>query len=273
MYQAVAPKPRTETRTGPVVLPLRLSAVRWQDFPVGRDRIGAPDLHTYFADLTRGYDLGHRPERVAQVAGTTFISMARELLAGCVTEGTPVDLAIVAHATPEFDPRLSAPVNLTAVLPGGPLTFTVGGNGRLAVFTALRVAAAHAWRHGHRRVLVLAMDQGATPYDLPEPVRDGAAALLLEAGDGSVEVQSAHDVGAEDVPRLLADLLCSVPGDARLVTGPGVRRPEGWSGGAATPSGYPCSGLWAGLAGDVGRPLVLADYDPAHRELSACVVR
>lgn len=256
MYQATAPAPAPVRRTGLTRIPLRLAKVVRHEFTGGRSDIDTPDMYDYFADLTRGHGLGHRRDRVEQVRGNTYIEMARTVLDGLVTADEPVDLAILAHAAPSFDPRVSAPVNLTAVLPGGPLAFAVSGQGALAVFTALRVAAGYVRRHDYQRVLVLAMDQGTMPYDVAAPVHAAAAALLL-TGDGAVEVGTVP--GVDDAPAALARVVDT--SRSTVVTGFDVS------------AGYPCTGLWAPLAdGSVTGPVVLADHDPVYRELGVCVV-
>ncbi|WP_158895875.1 hypothetical protein [Amycolatopsis anabasis] len=270
MYRATAPVLGAPRRARRSPIPLRLGAVLRREFGAGSCRIDVPELHRYFADLTNGHDVGHRRELVERAAGNTFISMARDLLDGRLPAGEPIDLAIVAHATPDFDPRLSTPVNLTAVLPGGPLVFSVSGQGVAAAFTALRVASGYVARHGYRRVLVLVMDQREMPYQADRPVRDAAVALLLEPGGGALEVGTVPGVAPAEVPGALADLLRDAAEPATVVAGPGIV----WPGGAAVPDGFPCTGIWAPLAGArAPRPVVLADYDPVYRDLNVCVVR
>jgi hypothetical protein len=273
MYRAAATT--LSTTPSPRLLPLRLRlamAVR-REFGPGEARIDVPELHRYFTDLTRGRDLGFEQDRVTRARGNTFMAMARDLLADRLT-GARVDLAIVAHAAPEFDPRLSAPVNLTAVLPGGPLVFSVSGQGSLAAFSALRIAGSYADRHGFQRVLVLVMDQGVTPYDTPELVRDAATALLFEPGGGpAVHVGHVPGVAPADAAATLAGFRQSAPGPETVVVGSGLARTGSWPDAVAAPAGYPCTGLWAPLAdGTVTTPALLADYDPRHRALGLCVV-
>lgn len=272
MYRAAAPALSSTPSPRLQLLPLRLAMAVRREFGPGEAEIDVPELHRYFADLTRGSGLGFEPGRVTRARGNTFLAMARDLLDGRLT-GERIDLAIVAHAAPEFDPRLSAPVNLTAVLPGGPLVFSVSGQGSLAAFRALRIAGAYADRHGFQRVLVLVMDQGVTPYDTPELVRDAATALLLEQGDGpAVHVGYVPGVTPEGAPAILAGLRAG-RGPETVVVGSGLARTDSWPDAVATPSGYPCTGLWAPLAdGTVTTPALLADYDPGHRALGVCVV-
>ncbi|MEV4050191.1 hypothetical protein AB0J55_03295 [Amycolatopsis sp. NPDC049688] len=264
MYRAAAPVLSAAPPAGLRPFPLPLALAIRREFGPGDREIDVPELHHYFADLSRGHEIGFRPSRVTRARGNTFLAMARELLAGQLS-GERIDLAVVAHAAPEFDPRLSAPVHLTAVLPGGPLVFAVSGQGALAPFSALRIAASYVRRHGFRRVLVLVMDQGVTPYDTPEHVGDAAAALLFEPGGGRA-------LRAGVVPGVAPAAVAGFRPPGTAVTGPGLARTGAWPGAAAAPAEYPCTGLWAPLADGAAGPLVLADYDPDHRALGVCVV-
>ncbi|MEV6824036.1 hypothetical protein [Amycolatopsis sp. NPDC051102] len=266
MYRAAAPVLSATPPPGLQPFPLRLATAIRREFGPGDREIDVPELHHYFADLSRGHEIGFRPSRVTRARGNTFLAMARDLLAGQLSS-EPIDLAIVAHAAPEFDPRLSAPVNLTAVLPGGPLVFAVSGQGGLAPFSALRIAASYVQRHGYRRVLVLIMDQGVTPYDTPERIGDAATALLFEpGGDRAIRVGVLPGVA----PAAVAGF--RQPGTAAIV-GRELDRTGAWPGAGVAPPEYPCTGLWAPLAGGpADGPLLLADYDPHHRALGVCVV-
>ncbi|WP_410573162.1 hypothetical protein [Amycolatopsis sp. cmx-4-61] len=265
MYRASATTLSTAPSPGLRPLPLRLALATRREFGPGDREIDVPALHRYFADLSRGHDIGFRPDRVTRARGNPFLAMARDLLAGQLS-GERIDLAIVAHAAPEFDPRLSAPVNLTAVLPGNPLVFSVSGQGSLAPFTALRIAGSYVRRHGFRRALVLIMDQGVTPYDTPDPVGDAATALLFEAGGRrTVRVGYAPEVAPDAVPEL--------EGAETVVIGSGLARTGAAAGALVAPPEFPCTGLWAPVAdGTAAGPVLLADYDPRRRALGTCVV-
>ncbi|MGW5746890.1 hypothetical protein [Amycolatopsis sp. NPDC003861] len=265
MYRASATTLSSAPAPGLQPLPLKLALAIRREFAPGERAIDVPALHRYFADLSRGHDIGFRPERVTRARGNPFLEMARELLAGQLS-GERIDLAIVAHAAPEFDPRLSAPVNLTAVLPGHPLVFSVSGQGSLAPFTALRIAGSYVRRHGYRRVLVLIMDQGVTPYDTPDRIGDAAVALLFEA-DGGRPVR----VGYE--PEATLDAFPELEPAETVVIGPGLAGLGSWPDAIVAPPEFPCTGLWAPLAdGPAAGPVVLADHDPRRGALGICVV-
>lgn len=262
MFSTAMPVPVAADRDGPfVTLPLGLKTVLHKRFASGSDRIDGADMVRYFTDLTAGRDVGYDPERLARVRGNSFISLTRELLAGHLSDAEPIDLAIVAHDTPDFDPRLSAPVNLTAVLPGGPLVFAVSGQGSLAGFLALRVAAGYVRRQNLPRVLILVVEQRGMPYETPRPAADAVVGLVLEAGAGTTR-------GA-----LLPGV---VPAEARaevdrLAPGPGELRGRGLGPGFPAADEISATGLWAELAGPPVFPVALAGYDPMRRNLGICV--
>lgn len=262
MFSATAPTLAGVGTHGPfVALPLGLKSVLHKRFGPGTDRIDGSDMVRYFTDLTVGHDVGFRPELVARARGNSFISLTRELLAGRLSVAEPIDLVVVAHDTPDFDPRLSASVNLTAVLPGGPLVFAVSGQGSLAGFLALRVAAGYVRRQGLTRVLILVLEQRAMPYETSRPGADAAVGLLLEAGAGVTRVALLPGVAPADAEAEADRLL---PGPMDL---PGPRLSADFR---AT-GRVSATGLWLELAETSGSPAALAGYDPIRRDLGICV--
>ncbi|WP_409182818.1 hypothetical protein F9C11_41640 [Amycolatopsis sp. VS8301801F10] len=248
MFSAGAPV--AATRTSPfAVLPMGLKTALHRRFESGADRLDGPIMTRYFTDLAAGHDVGYSPDLVATARGNTFLTLAGELLHGQVNE--PIDLVVVAHDGPDFDPRLSAPVNLTAVLPGGPMTYSVSGQGPLAGFLALRVAAGYVRRKPMRRVLILIMEQRGMPYAGVRPPADAAAALLFETGAGSTRVALLPGIDPADA-RSEADRLA--PADRY---GPGLT-------GGPVAEGRSVTALWA------APPAVLADYDPMRGTLGMC---
>jgi hypothetical protein len=253
MYQVVPPVLAERRRPGPATVPLRLTEVLRAEFDEGTWRIDDPEVYQYFGDLTRTHGLPFDRELLSRT-GNTFIGMAEALLKDKVTE--PVDLVVLAWATPDFDPRLSAPVNLTAVLPGGPLAFAVSGQGPLAPFTALRLAGAYAERHSYDRVLVLILDQATMPFEAVLPPRDAAVALVLER-PGAIEV-------GQELTDWDGTVIIGQNVDPAMIPAGNIVR---------APIGYPCTGLWSALADHRGRErTILVDYDPVLRDLGVCVV-
>jgi hypothetical protein len=267
MYQVAPPVLGERRRSALAPAPLRLADVLRAEFDEGTCRIDSPELYQYFEDLTGSHGVPFDRELMSR-SGNTFISMATALLEDAVTE--PVDLVVLAWATPDFDPRLSAPVNLTAVLPGGPLVFATSGQGPLAPFTALRLAGAYAVRHSYERVLVLALDQATMPFrtdpvEAMRPDRDAAVALVLER-PGAIEVGCLPGVAEQT----LADL---IDWDGTVIVGQGVDSaliPAEKV--VRAPVGYPCTGLWSTLADHRDGRTILVDYDPVHGDLGVCVV-
>jgi hypothetical protein len=264
MYRTSAPVAGSRLAGGLAPVPLRLTRILYRRFGQGGHRLDNPEVYRYFADLTAGYEVAHRRELVERAAGNSFMEMADALLGNELAGWDRIDLAVVAHSTPDLDPRLSLPVNLAAVLPGGPLAFAV--TGRIAAFTALRVVSSYVNRHGYGRALVLVLDQGTMPYQIGEPVGDAAAALVLEAAEPNLAVGVLPDVAPADVPARLAEMVGAEPGT--LVTGPGLEPLAGAESGSVSED-FPCTGLWSALhaRGLPGRA-VLADYDPVRRDLA-----
>jgi hypothetical protein len=160
--------------------PLRLTRIVRREFDDGPCPAGDPELGRYYADLAALHGIGYRHDVIEQGAGNTFPAMARAVLADLVID--PIDLVIIAQATPDLDPRVSAGVSLSDWLPGEPLVFAISDVASTVVITALRLAREYARRHGYQRVLVLVMEQNTFPYETTAmPARDAATVLLLES--------------------------------------------------------------------------------------------
>ncbi|MER5264200.1 hypothetical protein ABTZ99_19215 [Actinosynnema sp. NPDC002837] len=231
----------------------------------------------HFTDLTSLYGVAVRPDVLAS-PGTTFTALTRSLHAGLEPLG-PVELAIVAHATPDLDCRLAAATYLAEAVPGAPLSFSVSDVGRCAPFAALRIASDYAARHGFSRVLVVIADQATLPYDVgahDRPAGDAGVALLLEPGGAPLSLVHTPGVAVADLPDALAAGLASVVGpDERVavVAGAGIDPELVRRGGTvrSAAAGYPCTSLWEGLAGSLGR-VVLVEHDPVTGDLGLAAV-
>ncbi|MCC8246768.1 hypothetical protein [Saccharothrix luteola] len=229
----------------------------------------------HFTDLTSLYGVAVRPEVLAS-PGTTFTALTRSLHAGLAPLG-PVELAIVAHATPDLDCRLAAATYLAEAVPGAPLSFSVSDVGRCAPFAALRIASDYAARHGFARALVVIADQATLPYEVDDrPAGDAGVALLLEPGGAPLSVVHTPGVAVVDLPDALAVALASVVGpDERVavVAGAGIDPELVRHGGTvrSAAAGYPCTSLWEGLADSLGR-VVLVEHDPVTGDLGLAVV-
>ncbi|TQM84853.1 hypothetical protein FHX81_7313 [Saccharothrix saharensis] len=234
----------------------------------------------HFTDLTSLYGVAVRPDALA-APGTTFTALTRSLHAELEPLG-PVELAIVAHATPDLDCRLAAATYLAEAVPGAPLSFSVSDVGRCAPFAALRIASDYAARHGYTRALVVIADQATLPYDLgayevaDRPAGDAGVALLLEAGGAPVSLVHTPGVSVTELPDAVAAGLASLVGpDERVavVAGAGIDPELVRRGGTVrtAPVGYPCTALWEGLADSLGR-VVLVEHDPVTGDLGLAAV-
>jgi len=250
-------------------IPLRVRAVVRREFGRGTGHVGDPAVVRYFRDLAESRAVPARADVLTR-PGNTFATMAAGLIEALPALG-PVDLAVVAHATPDLDPRLSVATFLAEVLPGDPFVFAVSDHGTTAAFTALRLAGEHIRRHSLRRAVVMIMDQSTLPYEVPggaPAAGDAAVAILLEdTGPAvSLRVGLVPDTSPAAVPGILRTAV-SNPDIAAMVTAweldPVARSRGGW----------PCTGIWTALAeSPVAEPAVLVEYDDNRGELGLCVV-
>ncbi|MEU4442298.1 hypothetical protein AB0K14_05675 [Actinosynnema sp. NPDC050801] len=229
----------------------------------------------HFADLTSGFGVAVRPDLLAS-PGTTFTALTRSLHHALEPLG-PVELAIVAHATPDLDCRLAAATYLAEAVPGRPLSFSLSDVGRCAPFAALRIASDYAVRHGYSRALVVIADQATLPYEVDDrPAGDAGVALLLEPGGAPVSVVHTPGVSTADLPGAITAGLASLVGEderVAVVAGAGIDPELVRHGGTvrSAPAGYPCTALWEGLAESLGR-VVLVEHDAATGDLGIAVV-
>jgi len=278
MYQTASPVPEKTRRPGFVVSPLGLARVVHREFH-GGDRLIDDDFSLrHFADLTRGYGVECREDVLRRGPGNTFTAMAQELCRAI--EPGAVDLALVAHSTPDLDCRLSAATFLSEALPDGPLVFALSDSGNCTPFAALRLAGDFARRHSYRRALVLVLDQATLPYDVDErPAGDVGVALLLEHGDGGDPLTIGHEAGVReaDLPSALdAGLGTLIEPDepVTVIAGAGVDPALIRHSGpvlAADP-GYPCTAGWSLLAAHGGGRAVLVEYDRTTGDFGLCAV-
>ncbi|MEH1166481.1 hypothetical protein V6V47_13950 [Micromonospora sp. CPCC 205539] len=270
----------------PVVLPLRLAEARWRIFPPADDELGPAlydQIDRYLGDLVVNYGRAYRPEVLRDARPVSFAAMAAQI----VGDGPSVDLVVLAHAKPDVDPRLSAGCLLTETLPGAPVAFAVSEQGRVAMFTALRVASAYAASEPFARVLVMAFDQRAVPWQVAEreavPGIDAAVALVFDRvppGDpGGVLLWQHNGVAPDAVGDRLAADLAELAGrtnptcPVRVLAGPGVPPdalpPSLDRSDAVSWAGPMATSVWPAAATGAG-PLVLVEYDDRFGYLSLC---
>lgn len=268
------------------VFPLPLAAAVHRRFAQGTARIDDPFSERHFADLTALYGARHRPEVAARGTGNTFAAMAASLLAE-LPPPVEIDIAVVAHATPDLDCRFAAVTALSELIPGRPHVFTVADCGSAAPFVALELAGRYVRRHGYRSAAVFTLDQATLPYETGRYLAgDAGTALLFTASGAAGELAVCRRSGAapQDVPALLPDLLADLGCDPAvpLVLGPDVdaaRDLPGHTGRRVrAPAGLPSSGALSALVAEARRApdddvLALLDHDPQTGEVSACRLR
>ncbi|WP_181442360.1 2-hydroxy-acid oxidase [Streptomyces tateyamensis] len=226
-----------------------------------------PDLRVFLSDLVRPYGLEPDREALRTGRGHAYAELGEALVRELVGPKEPVDLLVLAFASPDVQPGRAAAVHLGEVCPGRPLGFALCDQGAAGVFTALRIAQAYARDGAVRRALVLVAEQAQSYYPLarPAPWPDGhrAVGLLCEAtgSDPDLAVTDQVGVGLAQVPELLARAWR--PGEA-LLLGPGLARAAAPAGSdpVRTDPGRPFTGLWSALADHHPgrRPVLLAEY-------------
>ncbi|NMO53349.1 hypothetical protein HH310_19420 [Actinoplanes sp. TBRC 11911] len=249
-------------------LPLRLTGAHHQTFAT---TAGPPDhdLRRYWHDAAAGYGRSLRDDTLTLARPVAFDVLAAPLLAKLAPG--PIDLVVLAHATPEGEPRASAGCVFTERLPGVRTTFSVTEQGRTSAFAALLLAGTFPARG---RVLVLVLDQSVVPWEVPDatdvPAVDAVVALLFETGGSGVRWE--HHAGV--TPGEVVPVLTSFAPDTPAVLGQGMPAGDYDRLGVpliATAPGLLCTSAWAQLPGLMTgghERVLLADYDATLRSLS-----
>lgn len=284
MYLATSPVLAPTRRAGWPELSLRVARIESRVFGSGPAYAGDPLLEEYLTDVAGLYGRAFRPDLLEAGRRNTFTQMAAEVVAG-LGPGEPLDLLVIAHATPDSDPRRSTACYLTEAVPVRGTAFAVSDQGGLAPFTGLRVLADFARASGARRALFLVLDQGTLPYQDPlpgPPAEDVAVAVLLApAGPaGGVALTQQCDLAVRDLPAAIEAALPAGPAPLTVIAGPGLDPrldlPPVPGEVIAAPAGRPCTGTWSVLAErlagwrDGGRRVLIADYDRDQRDLGLC---
>jgi len=268
---------------------LRLARIEHRLF--GRGEPYSSEFVSYFADLTRQFDKPFHEEHFTGAAPNSFTDMVTEVVRAVARSNDAVDVAIIAHSTPDSRPTRPA-CYLSHVLTGNPLSFALSEQGVAAPFTAVRITAEYAQNAAFRRAMVIALDQSflwnGAEARLPEgtrmPGRDSAVALVLASDGrfGQPSVCNVADVAPGAVRRLVTEQLhaLAAPGTPMTtIAGIGVDAqvaedfPIRWA-----PGDLPCTGVWSEFAAGLGQwtaagqRVVLVDYDPVLRYLSLCVI-
>lgn len=249
-----------------------------------------PELRVFIGDMVRPYGLPLREDLLAAGAGQSYAQLAAALLPEVVA-GDPVDLLVLAFAIHDIRIGQATAVYLSSICPGGPLAFAICDQGAAAAFTGLRLIREYARAGDCRRAVLVVAEQSALHYQ-PAPVpgpparipdRHAAVALVFDAaaaGPALTSVRHHTQVEAAGVAGRLAAAVTELGPEAIVVAGAGLtggalaRAVGELPGNVVTaPAGQPYTGAWWELAGglpewtDTGRPVLLADYDPALRYL------
>jgi hypothetical protein len=234
------------------VLPLRLNRLVHRRLAVGDCWTDDPVLHEYYADLASLHGISHRGDVLQRGTGNTFASMAETMLAGL----DPVDVLIIAHATPDLDPRVSAGLGSSHQFDDEPLVFAVTDQACSAAFTAIRLAGEYVRRHSYRRALVLVLDQSTLPYESAAVLGGDAAVALHFDFDPGGKVRSGRVPGV--APAEVARVADRIGGGVPVL---GLGRHD---------QRFPATGIWRAFQPGAGAALV--HYDQPSAQLSYCVV-
>lgn len=234
-------------------------------FPHATGHRAAPGLRALWADRLAG---GAPTPLAGDGPGRSFAGMCAALLHR-LPAGTAADLVVLAHVTPDLDPRDSVAGALAAP---GRLVFAVSDQGRLAPFTALRIAAALPDR---ARAVVIALDQSRVPYRDPDlSALDGradhAVALRPDLGFGPVRQWAA--VGGDRLDDRLAAALADERPDL-VILGPALPPLPGrhWR---RAPGDHLGTAVFSALAAVLDRPaprprrITVVEYEPATAGLA-----
>jgi hypothetical protein len=250
----------------------------------GAGRAYDPGLISYFADLAALYGLRHRDDYFTRVRRNTFTDLVDAALGRLDGSLGPVDIAVLAHSTPDAEPGWPA-CHLAEALPGDPLVMAVSDQGTVAPFSALRIIADYMALDGMRRALLVITDQTTLmsdeqpPSGAAMPTRDAVVALVLERHDRGRELSTSQfsDIGPDEAVATVA-ALAREAGPAVVAVGPdlaGVAELCPTAAVRVAEAGRPCTGAWDGLGTswpDGGRLALVADYDRALRYLGVCLV-
>jgi hypothetical protein len=265
-----------------VVGALAIQAVAHRAFGPGEPYTRDPRRLRHYRDLLEPYGVA-LDERLLERGGRhSFRAMGAAVVAD--VEAPPrVDLVVLAHATPDFDPILSAASHLAFLCPGQPRAFAVSDHGVGAPFAGLRMIAAHLRSPAYATALLVVLDQTSLPnYDARVHRRhteDSAVALALgrsgPAVVAGVERRDRLDPG--QASRAVADLARTAAARTVVLAGSGVDVPRAPRTDGVlvhrAPAQHHCTAVWVALSEHLDRwrhaydRVVVADYDEPLRQL------
>ena len=253
---------------------LTLSTVRHSVFGAGDGTEAAQRLLGYWGERLAPYRVPVAPDRYLGGNRNSVSSMTCAMVDPHWTDAR-LDLVIGAHAVPDSDPFLSLSGCYAHRFDADALVFGVSDRGRLAPFSALRIALAHP---GLARILVIAMDQSSVPFEDPgldglDPTADHAVALLLsgapDASGARVDLlPDVCEIAPDAVDAAVDAALCGTGRDVDLViAGPQVGPLAAGFRVVEAPRDQLCTAVWSTLADELSRGgarrIALVDYEPA----------
>jgi hypothetical protein len=142
---------------------IAITRVAHRAFPSVRPYIRDERRIRHYRDLLAPYGVP-LDERLLSGGGQNgFRAMGDALVSELDALPPTLDLVVIAHATPDFDPIVSAASHLAHVCPGDPRAFAISDHGVGAPFAALRVIAAHLACPEYRHALLVVLDQNTLP--------------------------------------------------------------------------------------------------------------
>ncbi len=244
----------------------------------GRSAHGAArsDLLEMWADRLAWSGIPVEPDRYTGGLHNSFTDMSRRILHTLCGSVGP-DLIVIAHGTPDADARVS----LAGTLGGsGALILAVSDQGRLAPFTALRLALAYPDRP---RAVIVAVDQNTMTYADPDLAlldreRDHAVGLLL--GPPGAILLTAPRIHTDLAPTEVPDLLTAELSETRidlLIAGRSVPEISGIRTVRAETDQL-SSAVWSTLAAELRRPaagarrIAVVEYEPSLQIAAALIL-
>src|SRR3954454_24471687 len=147
--------------------PLGIARVERRVVPTASGSAFDPDLRVYLGDLARPYGLAMREDLLDAGAGQSYGEMCADLIATAVPADEPVDLLVLAFASPDIRPGRATASYLSGMCPGNPMGFAVTDQGAATAFTALRLIQRYAQSGTCRRALLLVAEQATLHYEAP----------------------------------------------------------------------------------------------------------
>ncbi|MEU8238947.1 hypothetical protein AB0C07_11925 [Actinoplanes missouriensis] len=245
----------------------------------------------YLNDLANVHGLDESAV-LSAATSQSYGKMATEALRGCGAQADHVDVIVLAYANTEFFVPEGAGSFLADAFPSATMVYAVTEQGKLAPFTALKLAQCHLQEQECEIAAVVAIEQRAVPLvhdpDARRPGADAAAAILLSrdicaTGTEMPSVALRRVGGPTELGPLVRETLrngtAERGGDPLIVIGeriPGVEAASSSSRVRRADAGRVCTGVWEtldrSLRGDDGGggysgPVLVMDYDPMLDQL------